>query len=266
MRSDQLSPLGCLVDKFVDVTASMFPSLTKRPPLVERLDALVDKGQPTESMPTNKSRPVLRWLTSHSPASSSPPSPDLRSLSEAIAEPLTPPPQARLPPPSFRPLQSLSRPTPFLVDSLTRSTLPTSSLSPPLPLVSSPCNPASTAQTPKDVQKPPPLVLNQSSLTATSVESLRRLQTRSFSSSSIASLATAVHAVESPEAVQEVPSNAQASSSTTASWWWFQSESTTQERMLESSDQLAAQQEPEQEGSLQQKCMYRGWCCTRTVY
>ncbi|KXN86787.1 Lipase 2 [Leucoagaricus sp. SymC.cos] len=89
--------------------------------------------------------PVLRWLSNWSPknrgsqsgsesgsGSSSPSvsSPDLALLREALQEPLiTPPPMAKLPP-SFRP-RNLARPPAFL-DNLTRSTLPTSSLSPPL--------------------------------------------------------------------------------------------------------------------------------------
>ncbi|EAU92719.1 triacylglycerol lipase [Coprinopsis cinerea okayama7 len=209
-------------------------------------------------MPRPKSRPVLRWLTG--PISSSPPSPDLRSLSEAMTEPITPPPPIKTPtppplarlPPSFRPSKNLTRPPPFLVDGLTRTTLPTSSLSPPLP-VSSSSQPTSVIQTPKDVQKPPPIVLNHSSLTRSSLDSLRSVQTRTFSGG----CATSLHSVQSLDVREETGSTVQrsntrtstvasSSSSTTAAWWWFQTD-TNKDHLLSEEDQADGQQAPAQQ-------------------
>lgn len=67
------------------------------------------------------SKPILRWLGSWSPLKSSSPtgsptSASLESLHEALTEPITRPPKARL------------RISPPYFDSLTRSTLPVSSL------------------------------------------------------------------------------------------------------------------------------------------
>jgi triacylglycerol lipase len=88
-------------------------------------------------------------------------------LNEAINTPLpTLPKPARLLS-SFRPSM---HPPPFF-NSLTRSTLPTASLSPPL----------SVQHHPSDKIRPPPIVLLQSPPVHSSVDSLRSVHTRSFS-------------------------------------------------------------------------------------
>ncbi|KAF8913039.1 Alpha/Beta hydrolase protein [Gymnopilus junonius] len=112
--------------------------------------------------------PVLRWI-SRSPA-----------LDEAMNTPLPRrPPRARLPPP-FRP--SLHQPAFF--DSLTRSTMPTASLSPPLPVET--CPPLRK----HDLIRPPPIVLLHSPPTGSSLDSLRSLS-RSMSTYSASSLPSA---------------------------------------------------------------------------
>ena len=110
-----------------------------------------------------------------------------RLLNEAINTPLpTRPKPARLPN-SFR---ASVHPPPFF-DSLTRSTLPTASLSPPL----------SVQRHPSDKIQPPPIVLLHSPLTHSSVDSLRSVHTRSFST------------------LSEIDS-----ASNSFSRWWFQSD------------------------------------------
>lgn len=139
--------------------------------------------RPTRS-PMN--RPVLKWVNQ-------------RTLNEAINTPLpTRPARARLPPPpSFQASPLVIHPPPFC-DNLTRSTLPTASLSPPLPVESQ------TTRRPVDPIRPPPIVLLQSNPTRTSVDSLRSV-TRSVST----------HAPSVPELER---------SNTVSSKWWFQSD------------------------------------------
>ncbi|KAJ6519641.1 Alpha/Beta hydrolase protein [Mycena sanguinolenta] len=91
-----------------------------------------------QHIPPSSTQPILRWLGNwspyrhgspeSSPPSSCPPSPSLASLNEALTEPIAFPPTAHLPQ-SFHASRALSRP-PAFVDNLTRSTLPTASLSP----------------------------------------------------------------------------------------------------------------------------------------
>ncbi|KAK7064377.1 Alpha/Beta hydrolase protein [Favolaschia claudopus] len=119
-----------------------------RTPISQRLESLLDgearmqaarKTSTQHLASTLSSQPVLRWLGSWSPyksttpeqaspSSSRPPSPGLASLNEALTEPITFPPSAHLPH-SFVASRTISRPPPFL-DNLTRSTLPTASVSP----------------------------------------------------------------------------------------------------------------------------------------
>ncbi|KAJ2919292.1 hypothetical protein MD484_g1175, partial [Candolleomyces efflorescens] len=179
-------------------------------------------------MPPSARRPVLRWISPTPSSSSTPPSPDLNSLSEALTESIPPPPPpARLPPPHFRPSNSISRPPPFF-DNLTRSTLPTSSLSPPLPV--SPLSSPNSIRSSLDVQRPPPIVLHQSSLTRSSLDSLRSVNTRtsthSFSSGSSSASQTSILSLVS------TANNAE-SSSTAAAWWWFQSDANTDALLAE---------------------------------
>ena len=167
------------------------------PCLTDRLDT-----NPTlRSMPSRPHTPILRWLnnvsSTRSSPPSSPPSPNLALLNEALNEPLRPP-AARLPP-SFRASRNLSRPPPFL-DNLTRSTLPSSSLSPPI---------ASFHSIRSDVVRPPPIVLAHSPSARSSLDSLRSFYSQSMSTHS-AGLLTG--------------NRLQTSSPTASSWWWFQSD------------------------------------------
>lgn len=133
-----------------------------------------------------------------------------RLLNEAINTPLpTRPKPARLPS-SFR---ASVHPPPFF-DSLTRSTLPTASLSPPL----------SVQHHPSDRIQPPPIVLLHSPLTHSSVDSLRSVHTRrSFSTLS---------EIDSPN-------------SNSFSRWWFQSDNFFSE---------SQEQTPVHEDDLKKKC------------
>lgn len=161
----------------------------------------VDTNPTLRPMPSRPHTPVLRWLSNvsstRSSPSSSPPSPNLALLNEALNEPLRPP-AARLPS-SFRASRNLSRPPPFL-DNLTRSTLPSSSLSPPI---------ASFYSFRSDVVRPPPIVLAHSPSARSSLDSLRSFHSRSMSTHSADPL---------------TGNHLQTSSSTTSSWWWFQSD------------------------------------------
>ncbi|KDR85381.1 hypothetical protein GALMADRAFT_234224 [Galerina marginata CBS 339.88] len=135
------------------------------------------------------STPVVRWMSNARPA-----------LDEAINTPLpTRPPRARLPP-SFQPSRMLIHPPPFF-DNLTRSTMPTASLSPPLPVEK---HPGSVA----DTIRPPPIVLLHSNPTRSSLDSLRSVS-RSMSTYSAS-------AIPVPELQR---------SSTVSSKWWFQTDS-----------------------------------------
>ncbi|KAJ7139943.1 Alpha/Beta hydrolase protein [Mycena epipterygia] len=191
------------------------PGSRPRTPLAQRLGSLVD-GNPEASrmqaarksavrhMPPSSSQPILRWLGSWSPykstspepspPSSCPPSPNLASLNEALNEPLTFPPLAHLPD-SFAASRALARPPPFL-DNLTRSTLPTASLSPP----------ASTSEDPfhevSAVHSPP---------TGSSVATLRSLSLRDHRRS------RSLHTAAAPVELSAQPESSIAR-------WWFQSE------------------------------------------
>ena len=132
-----------------------------------------------------------------------------RLLIEAMNTPLpTRPKPARLPV-SFR---ASMHPPPFF-DNLTRSTLPTASLSPPL----------SVQHHPSDKIRPPPIVLLHSQPTHSSVDSLRSVHTRSFST------------------LSEIDSSANSFSR-----WWFQSDTKL--------NLLSQEQSPEQKEPLKKKC------------
>ncbi|KAG5651609.1 hypothetical protein H0H81_008069 [Sphagnurus paluster] len=158
----------------------------------DRLDSLLVDMPRIGSKPP----PVLRWLTGFSTTSTpsnTPPSPSLADLNEALHEPLpAPPPLARPPaarlPDSFHASRSLSHAPPFL-DNLTRSTLPTASLSAPL-----------RSRSPS----PAPLLLSTS--TISSLDSLRSLSSRDHARSLSTSSAVA------------------APSPTVPARWWFQPE------------------------------------------
>jgi hypothetical protein len=128
--------------------------------------------------------PMLRWLSgrrkdaSHSPTSSSPRSPSSPSsshsaLSEALHEDILParPPPARLPQ-GFGPSPQLSRHPTFL-DNLTRSTMPTASLTSPVDATS------------RDLSPDTPIFLNDNGRgrRRSSVDTLKSLQKRGVHSS-----------------------------------------------------------------------------------
>lgn len=208
-------------------------------------------------------QPILRWLGSWSPyqqhspnasrppsPSSTPPSPSLASLNEALRESLLPakPPLAKLPQ-GFYTSKSLSRPPPFL-DNLTRSTLPTSSLSPPLATVQS-SPPASPSCDDLDLQTPP-IVLTHSPPTRTSLDTLRsvsfRDHARSGSLGSVRSASTAASLSFRAQTPEEP-----ASSST--NWWWFQSENKENvDGMLGDEDRAETVQEEQQH--IRNKCKF----------
>lgn len=212
------------------------------------------------SSPNSPPVPVLRWLSnlytghSHSPlsptpsfpASSSPPSPGLALLKDALREPLLPavPPQAKLPD-SFQAPRSLSRPPPFL-DNLTRSTLPTASLSQPLrvsTLDHSPPTPPSPCSS--DPLRSPPIVLTHSPPTRSSLDTLRSVSIRDHDRAFHTAAATAATAVTSTS-VTESPSP--------VSWWWFQSENKEDvDRLLHEDDRGDTVQQ--EQANIKKKCL-----------
>ncbi|KAF8973581.1 Alpha/Beta hydrolase protein [Flammula alnicola] len=115
--------------------------------------------------------PVLRWLSNsnstHQPA-----------LDEAMNTPLPTRPQPARLPPSFRASHMVIHPPPFF-DNLTRSTLPTSSLSPPLRVENSPA-PSLDAT----IARPPPIVLTHVPPTRSSIDTLRDVQGSATTSAS----------------------------------------------------------------------------------
>ncbi|KAJ3575983.1 hypothetical protein NP233_g744 [Leucocoprinus birnbaumii] len=180
--------------------------------------------------------PIIRWISSWSPTkrhsrsgsesgsgSSSPStsSPNLALLREALQEPLiTPPPMAKLPP-SFRP-RNIVRPPPFL-DNLTRSTLPVSSLSPPL----------AVARNPSDVSAPefhpPPIVLNHSPPRSNSIDTLRRMSLPP--SRTMSTISTTSSISSSSSFLSGLPNTSNFS-------WWFSEakESTSTSELLTEED------------------------------
>ncbi|KAL0945533.1 hypothetical protein HGRIS_001014 [Hohenbuehelia grisea] len=168
-------------------------------------------GTAKQSQKHARAQPNARTSGSSSPSSATssptlPPSPNLSALHEALTEALPkPPPVARLPNNFFSSSRSLARPPPFF-DNLTRSTLPTASLSPGL------------FSNYSDIQVPPlsdpadqsPVVLN-SPPRGSSIRSLRRLSL-----------------LEN----ERNPPNAEPTGSTTpptrpaspTGWWWFQAQ------------------------------------------
>ncbi|KAJ7102115.1 Alpha/Beta hydrolase protein [Mycena belliarum] len=191
-------------------------SCSSRPNIADRLEALVDpeappmQGHVARLMPVSSPspQPVLRWLGAWSPykpaspqpspPSSSPPSPGLALLNEALTEPLAFPPTAHLPD-SFSTSRALARAPPFL-DNLTRSTLPTASLSPPASTSAPPDGNPFRAAT--SVHSPPE---------GSSVATLRSVSLRDHKR------ARSLHSVASP-----IEPSAQPESSIAR--WWFQSE------------------------------------------
>lgn len=197
--------------------------------------------------------PVIRWLgplaqadhpkrtsglISCSPSSSDPPSPCLSLLKEALNEDILPtaPPHARLPS-SFYASRALSRPPPFL-DNLTRSTLPTASLSPGIPLYRG----LSIAHSvgPNDLQRPSAEVSRVSyspPKSRNSIDTLRSVRDRS------------IHLAPS------VPSPSTTASTAPTSWWWFQGDNKQNvDTLLQEEDR--ADSVIEEQRNLRKKCKY----------
>ncbi|KAJ7042426.1 Alpha/Beta hydrolase protein [Mycena alexandri] len=181
------------------------PPINSRPrtPLSQRLETLVDSEAPrmqaarksaVQHMAPSSTQPILRWLGTWSPykpaspktspPSSCPPFPD-----EPIAVPAT----AHLPD-SFSASRALSRPPPFL-DNLTRSTLPTASISP------SSTAPEENPFHDVSIHSPPK---------GSSVAVLRSLSQRDHRRS------RSLHTLAAPESPVQPES--------TIARWWFQSE------------------------------------------
>ncbi|KAK7059168.1 lipase 2 [Paramarasmius palmivorus] len=176
---------------------------------------------------TTTSTPTLRWLgtwspygkgshsPNHSPSSSQPPSPSLVSLNEALHEPLDlpkPPPPAR--PPSFYGSRNLTRNPPF-IDSLTRSTLPTASLS-AAPQCSSSRSPSPRAHT----SLPAPSIRpSHSPPTRTSLETLRSVSRRDSSFRTQRANHTRSASATSISASDE---DSDQGKPNFINWWWFQ--------------------------------------------
>ncbi|KAJ3784585.1 Alpha/Beta hydrolase protein [Lentinula aff. detonsa] len=173
---------------------------------------------------SSQSIPVLRWLGTWSPygrtfskepspasSSSNLSSPSLVSLNEALHEPLCLP---RRPPSAQLPHFSLARHPPFL-DSLTRSTLPTASLSPEANIFSSNSSPppSPTSRTRSGASfNDSKFHLNHSPPSRSSLDSLRSVSQRDFTLRHSHKRTASTAATVSPS---ELESN--------TSWWWFQS-------------------------------------------
>jgi len=203
---------------------------------------------PTRMSPDQQPKsptPVLRWLGdwSNSPLHTRPQSgsspPNLSLLDEALHEPLLPtfPPVARLPD-SFYASRNILRPPPFL-DNLSRSTLPTSSLSPPH-TVSTPLHPPLNQNTFIDPLESPPIVLNQSPPTLSSLDTLRSVSVRDHDRSMHT---TATQAVMPDQ------------SATPVNWWWFQSENKDNVDTLLTEDDRADTVQQEQD-NIRNKCLF----------
>jgi triacylglycerol lipase len=260
MAEDKREP--CDVTRVIFSCLAMLDEDGRRTPLANRLESLLtttadhraDDMPPQARMPPANA-PILRWLSSWSrpqsragtpPPSTTPPPPSLASLAEALHEPLptvlpTVLPRARLPD-SFHVSRSLSRGPAFL-DNLTRSTLPTSSLSPPLS-VTSPYFNQPPSPTPSDLLRSPPIVLTHSPPTRSSLDTLRSVSSRdhirTMSTSSIITTATLTEPPTSP---------------TTASWWWFQNDNKENVDTLLTEDDRAESVQ-QQQHKLRKRCSY----------
>ncbi|KAG7099003.1 hypothetical protein E1B28_000888 [Marasmius oreades] len=178
--------------------------------------------------------PVLRWLGSlpkgkQADTSSHPPSPSLVSLNEALHEPLDLP----KPPPRTHHFGSrnLSRYPPY-IDNLTRSTLPTASLTATYQSSSRPPSPSLPASLHSSIQP------THSAPTRSSLDTLLSVSRRDGSirtrSSHIRSSSTSTASISSD--------NEQSKSN--VSWWWFQSGNKANvDDLLDESDRAGTVQE-----------------------
>ncbi|KAK1228667.1 lipase 2 [Marasmius sp. AFHP31] len=199
----------------------------------------------TTAGPSGGAAPVLRWLgtwspkgkqsdspTGPSPANSVPPSPSLVSLNEALTEPLNlpkPPPKAQ----PFHSSRGFSRNPPF-IDTLTRSTLPTASLTAAhyqYPVSRSP-SPRSFTSLPSTPIKPP----SHSPPTRTSLDTLRSVSRRDSTFRSRSDHARSVSTASLASDDDRTDSN--------TSWWWFQSGNKDNvDNLLDESDRADTVQE-----------------------
>lgn len=215
-----------------------------------RLQSLSSPSMAIEPAQLKNPTPVIRWLgplstqpehpakrssgsASNSPSGSAPPSPCLSSLNEALNEDILPttPPHARLPS-SFYASRALSRPPPFL-DNLTRSTLPTASLSSGLPLYRD----TSTAHSIpfNDPQQPLGEVqrVSVSPRSRSSIDTLRSVRDRS------------IHMM--------TPSVPSPTTTAPTNWWWFQGDNKQNvDTLLQEEDR--ADSVSEEQSNLRKKC------------
>lgn len=207
--------------------------------------------------------PILHWLGSWSPypnhspeasgsqsgsaspsstTSSTPPSPNLASLQEALNESLLPPripistsllparpPRAKLPDAFFP--HALSRPPPFL-DNLTRSTLPTASLSPP-DVSAQNYFPPSPQDSSASVLDFPPILLTHSK--RSSLDTLRSVSQRDHT--------------------RKLTTSSEAPPAASSGWWWFQSNNKENVDTLLHEDDRADTVEEEQD-NIHNRCMF----------
>ncbi len=209
------------------------------------------------------SQPVVRWLETWSPyhnnssskstsssqasspassRSSTPPSPALASLNEALHETLrlpTRPPLARLPTPLYTSRLGHGH-SPQFFDSLTRTTLPTSSLSTgsQLNYSSSPLSSSPISSRPSIYQLP--VILGDSPTHRTSLDTLRSVSQRDRrrSSHSISSERTSTFDSTWPK-----------------NWWWFQAENKEDVDGMLGEDDRADTVEEERD-RIRKKCMF----------
>jgi triacylglycerol lipase len=222
---------------------------TKRrslPVPLPRLQSLSSPSMATEPAQPRSPTPVIRWLGSwsqprraqgsgsNSPSGSAPPSPSLSLLNEALNENILPAalPQARLPS-SFHASRTLCRQPPFL-DNLTRSTLPTSSLSSRLPIPYDPITTQSISLDDPESSAPSAQIVFHPPGGSTSIDTLRSVRNRGMHTSA---------SVPSP------------SPSKQTSRWWFQGNNKQNvDSLLEEEDR--ADSVDEEQSHLRKKCKF----------
>jgi hypothetical protein len=219
---------------------SMSPGFQITRATLPRLQFTSHSPMPSE----DSTAPIIRWLSSwsstpnrspthsrsrsESPSSySAPPSPCLSSLNEALSSQL---PSLPAKPPSayFYGSRNFSRPPPFL-DNLTRSTLPTASLTRATPL--SPLIPFQDTNT--QAPDTPPVLISHYSPTRSSIDTLRNVWDRGVHTSA----------------------PAPATATPRLSWWWSQGENKENVDTLLDEDDRAdtAQEERDQ---IRRKCAF----------
>jgi hypothetical protein len=235
-------------------TANSARASTRRrslPVPLPRLQSLSSPSMAIEPAQPKNPTPVIRWLgplctqaehpakrppgsTSDSPSGSAPPSPCLSSLNEALNEDILPttPPHARLPS-SFYASRALSRPPPFL-DNLTRSTLPTASLSSGLPLY-------------RDTSTAHSVPLNDPQRPLAEVQRVSVSRPRSRSSMDT------LRSVRDRNIHMMTPSVPSPTSTAPTNWWWFQGDNKQNvDTLLQEEDR--ADSVSEEQSNIRKKC------------